>query len=155
MNNTADHRPPHRYDNQSIYFLTSRVYQNKDLLAGDLRKKIFLEVLKNLVNQYNIKLYAWSILDNHYHLLFYLPRGTQLKLFLNRLHSIVALKLNQQDGVSGRRVWYQYFDHSIRDEADFWKHFNYIHQNPIKHGLRANLAGILIIPFQARKVGVK
>jgi len=23
----------------------------------------------------------------------------------------------------------------VRDELDYWKHFNYIHNNPIKHGI--------------------
>ena len=32
-------------------------------------------------------------------------------------------------------VWYQYLDHIIRDEKDLYKHLNYIHQNPVKHGL--------------------
>ncbi len=31
------------------------------------------------------------------------------------------------------RVWYQYIDHVIRDERDYFMHFNYIHQNPVKH----------------------
>ncbi len=32
-------------------------------------------------------------------------------------------------------IWYQYMDHVIRDESDYYKHLNYIHQNPVKHGL--------------------
>ena len=32
------------------------------------------------------------------------------------------------------RVWYQYTDRVIRNERDYFMHFNYIHQNPVKHG---------------------
>lgn len=32
-------------------------------------------------------------------------------------------------------VWYQYFDHVIRNEKDYYQHLNYIHQNPVKHNL--------------------
>ncbi len=32
------------------------------------------------------------------------------------------------------RVWHQYVDRVIRDERDYFMHFNYIHQNPVKHG---------------------
>lgn len=35
--------------------------------------------------------------------------------------------------------WYQYTDHLIRNEKDYWQHFNYIHQNCIKHGKAKNL----------------
>lgn len=31
-------------------------------------------------------------------------------------------------------IWYQYTDHVIRNDEDYYKHLNYIHQNPIKHG---------------------
>ena len=35
-----------------------------------------------------------------------------------------------------RGVWQQRFwEHAIRDEADFARHMNYIHFNPVKHGL--------------------
>ncbi len=37
------------------------------------------------------------------------------------------------------RVWYQYIDHVIRDERDYFTHFNYIHQNPVKHGYAEKL----------------
>lgn len=28
-----------------------------------------------------------------------------------------------------------FWDHVIRDEADFQRHLDYIHYNPVKHGL--------------------
>lgn len=28
-----------------------------------------------------------------------------------------------------------YWEHQIRDEADFIRHFDYIHYNPVRHGL--------------------
>lgn len=31
-------------------------------------------------------------------------------------------------------IWYQYLETIIRSEADFYRHLNYIHQNPVKHG---------------------
>ena len=31
-------------------------------------------------------------------------------------------------------IWYQYADHVVRDEKDYYRHLNYIHQNPVKHG---------------------
>ena len=35
-----------------------------------------------------------------------------------------------------RGVWQpRFWEHTIRDEADFEDHFHYIHYNPVKHGL--------------------
>jgi len=30
-------------------------------------------------------------------------------------------------------IWYQYVDRVIRSEEDYYRHLNYIHQNPVKH----------------------
>jgi putative transposase len=41
-----------------------------------------------------------------------------------------ALKKGEQ------AVWqHRYWEHQIRDEADFARHVDYIHYNPVKHGL--------------------
>ena len=37
------------------------------------------------------------------------------------------------------KIWYQYLDHIITNEGDFYRHLNYIHQNPVKHGVCQNL----------------
>jgi len=31
-------------------------------------------------------------------------------------------------------VWHSYWDTCIRGENDYWRRFNYIHHNPVKHG---------------------
>lgn len=35
--------------------------------------------------------------------------------------------------------WYQYTDHMIRNEKDYYRHLNYIHQNCVKHGYVKNM----------------
>jgi putative transposase len=40
---------------------------------------------------------------------------------------------NRRRGVWQRRFW----EHMIRDENDYERHFDYIHYNPVKHGLVA------------------
>ena len=39
-------------------------------------------------------------------------------------------------GIWQRRFW----EHAVRDEADFERHVDYIHFNPVKHGLVARVA---------------
>jgi hypothetical protein len=64
---------------------------------------------------------------------------TPVSYFVRRLNSLLAKKLNEIDDQKGRKVFYQYWDYCIRGETDFFKIFNYIHQNPIKHDLFRNL----------------
>jgi REP element-mobilizing transposase RayT len=62
------HRPPHIYFN-SIYFITGGTVNQKPYFNNIKIKEIFIEVLNNCLNRFNVNLYAWVLLDDHYHLL--------------------------------------------------------------------------------------
>lgn len=88
------------------------------------------------------------ILPEHIHFLWQLPpddsnysqRVSRLKvLFTRSLHGKNALS---QDVSASRRkhresnVWQRRFwEHTISNETDFQQHLDYIHYNPVKHGL--------------------
>ncbi|MBU1179664.1 transposase [Patescibacteria group bacterium] len=131
------HRPPHIYK-KGIYFVTARTTDKNNFFDSDNKKDIFVNIFNDLARQCNLKIYAWILLSNHYHIMFDIP-DDKINRFINRFHSIVALRLNRYEDKMGRKIWHQYWDHSIRDEEDFYKHFNYIHNNPIKHGLVSSL----------------
>ena len=44
------------------------------------------------------------------------------------------------DGVTGRTVWFNYWDTRLTFENSYFARLNYVHQNAVKHGLvlRAN-----------------
>ena len=85
---------------------------------------------------------AVVVLPEHLHTIWTLPEGdtdyplrwTHLKTHFSRaLAARVPVSRNQRGefGVWERRYW----EHTIRDEADFARHCDYIHYNPVKHGL--------------------
>jgi putative transposase len=45
--------------------------------------------------------------------------------------------MNARAARPGRPVWYNYWDTCVRTDQAYWTRFNYIHQNPVKHGLVA------------------
>ena len=73
--NRNTHRPFHLYSG-SVYFLTGRCYEGKAYFKQVCAKQIFEKVLKQACERFEIKLFAWILLDNHYHLLFQLPTST-------------------------------------------------------------------------------
>jgi putative transposase len=133
------HNPPHIWVDDQIYFVTGSTLLRRHLLAPALHKQCVQQELFGLAPVYGLDLLVWVILDNHYHLLFCLQTGKNLPLFFKRLHSKTAAVLNQMDGQPGRRVWWNYWDWCIRNEQDYWQHFNYVHYNPVKHGYVKNL----------------
>ena len=128
------HRPLHIYENEMIYFITARTIEKEKFFNTTEKKEIFHQTLKNVLKKYDCCLYAWIILDNHYHFLMKVTTGKSLKLFVKDLHSLSAKRINELDDQEGRRIWFQYLDYCPRDEKDFYLHFNYIHHNPVKHG---------------------
>jgi putative transposase len=130
----VEHRPIHFYRDQTIYFVTFRTINRINFLNTDQKKQIVSRVIQKAIKNFFASLYAWVILDNHFHLLFLLPLGSSLPRFAHNISANVTRCVNQLDGIRNRKLFNNYWDYCIRDEADFWKHFNYIHHNPVKHG---------------------
>jgi len=131
------HHPPHLYLDDTWYMITSAVHQKRRLLQPEGYKDLVRDQLKALVAGFSLRVAAWVILDNHYHLLIKSHVGAMLPSFLGRLHGRTSHDLNGRDGARGRQVWHNYWDTCIRTEADYWTRFNYIHHNPVKHGYAA------------------
>jgi putative transposase len=92
---------------------------------------------------------AIVILPDHLHCLWTLPPGDDD--FSNRWRRIKAafssgLPEHEPRSASGitkgeRGIWQRRFwEHCIRDEQDFSAHADYIHFNPVKHGLATRVA---------------
>ena len=128
------HQPLHLYIENQLYFLTAHTYKNQYLLKDNPHKQHLLNKIKEFFDVYNYLLYAWVILDTHYHLLFKSSDKATLGEVTGKIHSGYSFERNRQENSHGRKIWQNYWDWCIRSEKDFWVHFNYIHHNPVKHG---------------------
>jgi putative transposase len=92
------------------------------------------------------KIEAIVILPDHLHCLWTLPAGdadfsTRWRLIKSYFSHHCATTYQGRVSVSRQRqqekaVWQRRFwEHQIRDETDFIRHVEYIHYNPVKHGL--------------------
>jgi len=106
------------------------------------KKNIFIDVFFNICADYEIDPLAWVVNDDHYHLVVCAYDNFNLGGFIKRLHSVTATLLNRFDNVTGRPVWYQYWDRQLRNERDSWKHINYVHFNPINHGYVSDIQNL-------------
>jgi len=132
------HAPVHRFESDGIYIVTAATL-HKALLFGDPKKLTLLQhALLSLAKQYQWQLEAWAVFPNHYH--FVARRSSEsasLKTMLTHLHADSARKLNRLDGRSGRRVWFNFWDTKLTNPRSYLARLNYVHQNPVKHGLVA------------------
>lgn len=87
---------------------------------------------------------AVVVLPDHLHAIWTLPEGdrdysTRWRLIKSAFSR--ALPKGERISESRRRkgergIWQRrYWEHTLRDERDFARHMDYIHINPVKHGL--------------------
>ncbi len=133
------HQPRHLYLDNQIYFLTSHTYRDRFCLV-DTEKSLLLATIKKVFKEYGFQIYGWVILPNHYHLLFNVSRAASLGRVIGAIHGGFTYKINRQESLRGRKIWQNYWDWCIRDEEGFYKHLNYIHHNPVKHGLATDMS---------------
>lgn len=91
--------------------------------------------------RYPFAIEAWVLMPDHLHTIWKLPEGDAN--FSERWRQI---KRHSQYLVgAGLPLWQKRFwEHAIRDEEDFAKHFDYVHFNPVKHG---HAAAVMEWPF--------
>jgi putative transposase len=86
---------------------------------------------------------AIVILPDHLHAVWTLPEGDAdysgrwraIKSYFTRDLRLSNMPLTA-DNRGEYRLWQRRFwEHTIRDDADFQRHVDYIHWNPVKHGL--------------------
>lgn len=118
-------------------FVTSVTYRRLEILRefGYLLQDAFVELQAR--NLYNLS--AWVILPSHFHAIIEL-RDRPLPSVVQSIKQSFSMKYRLSTGATGR-VWQsRYWDHIIRDEHDLKRHLDYIHYNPVKHGLTNNPA---------------
>lgn len=126
----------------SYFFTVNLLDRNSNLLVDQI--EALRSSFKAAQQRHPFTLEAIVILPDHLHCLMRLPPGDdcypvrwqQIKAGFSR-----CIKRNESISKSRvrkgeRGIWQRrYWEHVIRYEKDFQNHFNYIHWNPVKHGL--------------------
>ena len=131
----------------STYFFTLVTHNRRPILCEpeniiDLLRDSF----KRVKQQHPFVIDAIAILPNHLHCIWSLPpedadfstRWRLIKSWFSRRCQVqyrgkisASRKNKKEKAVWQRRFW----EHLIRDEQDFINHVDYIHYNPVHHGL--------------------
>jgi putative transposase len=94
--------------------------------------------LLKLAKDFEWQIEAWALFSNHYHFVGHSPAGSgaeNLSQMLSELHAKSAGWINRLDGARGRQVWHNFWDTRLTHQKSYLARLNYVHQNPVKHGL--------------------
>jgi putative transposase len=127
-------RSSHVYAADAWYMITASTVRKQRLLATDAHLRLWTDVLRSLTEELDLTLSAWVVLPNHYHVLLKASAGSNINVFVERLHGRSSFLINKRDSIRSRHVWYNHWDTPIRSDDEQWTCVNSIHENPVKHG---------------------
>ena len=133
------HAPVHRLSTAGAYMVTAGTYNKERHFQSPERLTIVHDALLSLAEQYGWDLQAWAVLSNHYHIVSVSPSdASSLHKLIRHLHSVTAIEINRSDGTPGRKVWHSFWDTHLTYQKSYLARLNYVHNNPVKHGLVEN-----------------
>jgi putative transposase len=131
------HAPPHHFDASSIFFVTASTYLKARLFHDSSRLNLLQDALLEHASRFGWQLEAWAVFANHYHFIARpdSKKAGSLRELLTHLHRTSATALNALDQTPGRKVWHNFWDKRLTFEKSYMARLNYVHQNPVRHGL--------------------
>ena len=111
-----------------------------DLLVREI--DLLRKTVRQVRSKYPFRIEAWVVLPEHLHCVLTMPPGDSdfsLRWRLIKSGFSRALPKTERRSVvrraAGERgIWQRhYWEHLIRDEADYRRHVDYVHVNPLKH----------------------
>ncbi|MCX6834546.1 MAG: transposase [candidate division Zixibacteria bacterium] len=119
----------------SLYFITCVTYDRRPILVE--HSDLFLSSLNRMKAAVDFTLHAWVILPDHFHLILDVGE-VDISKTMQRIKLSFSADYRKRCGLKEGRVWQaRFWDHIVRDQADFNRHLDYIHYNPVKHGITA------------------
>jgi putative transposase len=132
----------------ATYFFTIVTNRRRKLFLTPQSIQRLRDAVRTVKDELPFDINAAVVLPDHMHFLWTLPPGDdgyskrigRIKVeFTRAISSTSQLRRSVSKSRERHResdVWQRRFwEHTIRDEHDFERHFDYIHYNPVKHGL--------------------
>jgi putative transposase len=124
------------------FFFTVTLQNRKSALLVE-QVHLLKEAFRRVKSQYPFYIKAYVILPEHLHMIWELPpddwnysqRWQQIKAHFSKLVYKSGIELSKTKHNEYRLWQRRFWEHTIKDVRDFESHINYIHYNPIKHGL--------------------
>lgn len=115
----------------AIYHITSRGNERRDIFKTDRDRQRFTEILSESVSAYHIRLYAYVLMSNHFHLLIETPRAN-LSAFMQQFNGAYTNWFNAKHRRSGHLYGGRYGAKLVEGDRYLLTLTRYIHLNPIK-----------------------
>jgi putative transposase len=129
------------------YFFTVVTYERRQILTTAETRALLHSAWLDVCHRFPFKTIAVCLLPDHIHCIWSLPSGDAnysvrwkeiKRLFTKGFHSSIGsgeIRSESRLKRAEAAIWQRRFwEHTIRDQDDLYRHIDYIHYNPVKHG---------------------
>ena len=131
-----------------VYFFTVVTYRRRAVFHDACARSLLREAIRTVCAGGAWSTEAMVLLPDHFHVIWRLPEGDSdysrrlglIKREFTKAYlaaGFSGLEVTPGEARKGYRgVWQvRFWEHTIRDARDFKMHLDYVHANPVKHGL--------------------
>ena len=118
----------------TLHHIILRGIEKRQIFDDDLDREAFVKRLGHLASETGTKVYAWSLMTNHAHLLLRSGPGG-LPQYMRRLLTGYAQAYNRRHKRNGYLFQNRYKSIICEEEVYFQELVRYIHLNPLRAGL--------------------
>ncbi len=118
------------------YHVMNRGLRRFAIASGPIDRSNFFSTLQEMVEKYAVRIHAFALMDNHYHLLIETPRGN-LSRAMRHLDSVYTQRFNKIHALDGPLFRGRFKSQLVEEDSYLLALVAYIHLNPARAGIEA------------------
>jgi len=115
----------------ALYHVTCRGNEQKEIYQDDADRRRFLQILRQSLQIYTVKLYSYVLMSNHFHLLLETPLG-DLGEFMRHFNITYTSYYNRRHQRGGHLYQGRYRSILVEKDSYLSALSRYIHLNPVR-----------------------
>ncbi len=123
----------------ALYHVLSRGNGGQNIFESDDDRQIFLELLAELVERFNVQVHAYVLMGNHYHILLKTLEANLSKA-MQWFGTSYTRKFNIKNRTGGHLFQGRFKSIIVENDAYLLRLSCYIHRNPLRAGIVERLA---------------
>jgi putative transposase len=120
------------------YHVMNRGRQSEPIFRTPDDYLMFIDILRESAELWDIRISAYCLMANHYHLLIQTPRGN-LSRSMRHINGIYTQRFNRVHGLDGPLFRGRYKSLIVEGDSYLLQLVRYIHKNPLTAGVADNL----------------
>lgn len=122
-----------------LYHVTARGSNKQILFNEQADFKVFMEILKKNMIECGFELYAYCLMDNHYHLVIR-DNKDQIDVIFKKINTAYAYYFNTKYERTGHLFQDRFFSEPLVTANQLVNTIRYIHRNPVKAGICSDIS---------------